>query len=170
MVARGTDRSRLRVLLSDGESDWAEQLPRLLEPQGVRAVRVGNVEAALEAIERGPVHAAVVALDLPGASGRSGGGLREHRLPGGLRLLRVIHRLERRPPAVVVRGRAFHRLIDDHLLQEALRLGAFSVMDQPVRIEQLLRVLRRLIERHYGGHWPEDGPADAEDSEDVLET
>ena len=68
--------------------------------------------------------------------------------------MRVIQRLEPAPPTVVVRGRRFDSRQDDRLLSEALKLRAFSVLDQPVQLEQLLGVLQRLIERHYGGRWP----------------
>ena len=53
-----------------------------------------------------------------------------------------------------VRDRRFDRR-DNRLLAEALRLEAFSVLDRPVELEQLLEVLRRLLARYYGGLWPE---------------
>ena len=39
-------------------------------------------------------------------------------------------------------------------LNEALRLGAFSVMEKPVDVEQLLGVFRRLMDKRYRGNWP----------------
>ena len=138
----------LNVLLTDTDShqDWAEHLPRLLEPQGVRAIRARSVGEAVEAIDREPIHAAVVNLDLP----MSGSDSEE----GGLKLLRVIQRLQPTPPSVVIRGRRFDRRVDDRMLSEALKLKAFSVLDLPVKLEQVLEVLRRILQRHYGGHWP----------------
>jgi CheY-like chemotaxis protein len=151
--------NRLNVLLTDFDEPWAEQLPRLLEPQGVRAIRVHDVDQAVEAIHRQPIHALVVDLALPmsGASttpsfGTGGRGGRPE--TGGLKLLKVIQRLEAPPPTVVVRGRRFDR-DDGRLLNEALRLKAFSVLDHPVQLEQLLEVFRRLMHRHYGGAWPQ---------------
>ena len=147
---------RLNVLLTDGEQRWAEQLPRLLEPQGIRAIRAGDVEEAARVIERQLIHAAVVDIALP-MDRRA-----EPRKPregvhegghGGLKLLRVIQRIDPSPPAVVVRDRRFDR-VDDRLLSEALKLRAFSVLDEPVELEQLLETLRRLLIRHYGGAWP----------------
>ena len=148
---------RLNVLLTDEEDLWADQLPRLLEPQGVRTIRVVNVDEAVEVIEQVPIHAAVVGL---GAKGdRSLFPERDGRRvdTAGLKLLRVIRRLEPTPPAVVVRGRLFDRRTDERLLSEALRLEAFSVLDQPVQLEQLLETLRRLLQRYYGGVWPRGG-------------
>lgn len=143
---------RLNVLLTEGDELWAEQLPRLLEPQGVRTIRVVSVDEAVEVIGQVPIHAAVVRLgqESRGAAD-SPSGLVD---TAGLKLLRVIRRLQPTPPAVVVRGRLFDRRTDERLLSEALKLEAFSVLDQPVQLEQLLETLRRLLQRYYGGMWP----------------
>lgn len=142
---------RLNVLLMEAEGPWADQLPRLLEPQGVRTIRATSVDEAVEVIEHVSIHAALVDLATP---------MGEQRSPletGGLKLLRVIRRLRPTPPAVVVRGRIFDRRTDDRVLSEALKLEAFSVLDQPVELEQVLETLRRLLQRHYGGLWPKAG-------------
>lgn len=155
------DEGRLNVLMTEGQQSWVQQLPRLLQPQGVRAIIAPDVDEAVRVIRQGPVHAVVVDMAVPMARvDESDGRVSSDRSPeseagtGGLKLLRVIRRLEPAPPTVVVRGRRFDRRHDDRLLSEALRLQAFSVLDQPVQLEQLLEVLRRLIERHYGGRWP----------------
>ncbi|MEX2672022.1 MAG: hypothetical protein WD294_07930 [Phycisphaeraceae bacterium] len=151
--------SRLNVLMTEGEQSWVQQLPRLLQPQGVRAIIATDVDEAVRVIRQGPVHAVVVDMAVPmarldDADDRALASEQAQGGTGGLKLLRVIRRLEPAPPTVVVRGRRFDRRHDDRLLSEALRLQAFSVLDQPVQLEQLLEVLRRLIERHYGGRWP----------------
>lgn len=149
------------MLLTEGDQPWSQQLPRLLAPQGVRTIQVHSVDEAMDAMEREPIHAAVVDLGLP-LVGREGED-KPRRLDearsglvdtGGLKLLRIIRKLTPAPPAVVVRGRLFDGRTDDRLLAEALKLDAFSVLDQPVHLEQLLETLRRLLQRHYGGLWP----------------
>lgn len=150
---------RLNVLMTEGQQSWVDQLPRLLQPQGVRAIIAPDVDEAVRVIRQAPVHAVVVDMGVPMARHEEAdepGRRHEEADPGtgGLKLLRVIRRLEPAPPTVVVRGRRFEGRHDDRLLSEALRLEAFSVLDQPVQLEQLLEVLRRLIERHYGGRWP----------------
>jgi DNA-binding response OmpR family regulator len=142
---------RLNVLLTERDEPWAQQLPRLLEPQGVRTVRVHSVDEAVDAIEHESIHAAVVDLGLPLDGAAPVRGLPE---TGGLKLLRIIRRMRPAPPAVVVRGRLFDRRTDDRMLTEALKLEVFSVLDQPVQLEQMLETLRRLLQRHYGGTWP----------------
>jgi CheY-like chemotaxis protein len=149
MVVMTMRPDRLNVLLTDVEEPWSQQLPRLLEPQGVRAIRVHSVDQALRVLEQEQIHAVLVDMALPLEAGSSTVGA-----PGGLKLLRVLRRLTPSPPAVVVRGRLFDTRLDDRLLSEALKLDAFSVLDEPVQLEQLLQVMRRLLERFYGGFWP----------------
>ncbi|MDH3583576.1 MAG: response regulator [Phycisphaerae bacterium] len=148
-AARPDAANRLNVLLSEAEQPWAANLPRLLEPQGVRALCARDVDQALQIIEHETIHAAVIDMALPLG--------RDEPAPagqtGGLKLLRVIQRLSPTPPAVVVRGRSFDRM-DDRLLGQALKLEAFSVLDRPVQLEQMLEVLRRLLKRFYGDAWP----------------
>ena len=148
------DGRRLNVLLTEANEPWAQQLPRLLEPQGVRALLAGDVGEALRLIDEEPVHAVVVDLALPmaAATPRQEAGAAES--GGGLKLLRFIQRLEPTPPVVVIRGRRFDRRADARVLAEALRLEAFSVLDHPVGLEQMLEVLRRMLERYYGWLWP----------------
>jgi CheY-like chemotaxis protein len=144
---------RLNVLLTSGEQVLTAQLPRLLEPQGVRAIAASTYDQALAAIESDPVHMAVVDLALPGDPKAAAD---PQRLPAGMKLLQVINRLDNRPRAVVVvRGRRFDPRVDDALLSAALNLDVFSVLDKPIRLEQMLEVLRRALQRYYGGQWPD---------------
>ena len=50
-AARPDASNRLNVLLSEAEQPWAANLPRLLEPQGVRALCATDVDQALQIIE-----------------------------------------------------------------------------------------------------------------------
>jgi DNA-binding NtrC family response regulator len=66
---------------------------------------------------------------------------------------------------VILRPPAFSQRQAEHMLNEALRLGAFSVLEKPVDLEQLLAVFRRLIDRRYRGAWPgrgDEGPQPCE--------
>lgn len=141
---------RLNVLLTDRGQSWVHQVPALLKPQGVRSYLAGSADEAIQLIHDTPIHVAVVDLLLDSDAEAPTGAL-----PGGLKLLRVIQRIEQRPPAVVVvRGRRFDQRIDNFVLTEAMKLNAFSVLDTPVQLEQMLAVLQRALERFYGGQWP----------------
>ena len=71
-------------------------------------------------------------------------------------LLELLRLLPKRPPVVILRKPAFSQRQADRVLNEALRLGAFSVMNKPIDIEQLLVVFRRLMDSRYFGTWPAD--------------
>lgn len=158
----GGDR-HLNLLLTYGgwrESSWADALPRLLEPMGVRSFRANSGAEAAQVLRSVPVHAAVVDLRLPLD--------RPHRLTtagespdpalteeGGERLLEVLRRLEAPPPTVVVtRDRSPREYMRE--LHYALRHGAYAVVHgSAADAEQMLRVLQRLVSRYYHNQWPD---------------
>ncbi len=148
--AKPHDRFRLNVLLTEDRSredeHWTRQLPRLMEPLGIHAELASTAREALEAAERTKFHAAVVDLYTPVSRGKTGDA-------GGLWFLQVMHRREERPPVVMVNSRNT-RQHTVRLLNDALRLGAFSVVNRPVHVDALLHVIARLLQRHHGGQWP----------------
>lgn len=155
---------RFNVLLTEDREHaiehWTRQLPRLLEPQGVHAYVARTGREALQMAESMEVHAAVIDLLTP--AGSEGKMVGQPRGAGGLWLLEVFRRLPQRPPVVVVNNRAYTNAQAHRLLNEALRLGAFSVINPPVELEALLAVIRRLVDRRYAGAWPERRPAPGE--------
>lgn len=155
---------RLNVLLTSGDwqdETWADRLPRLLEPMGVRALRAHSGSEASRILRTDPVHVAVVDLALPldaadaGTTGTAGGtGDSE----GGYRLLEILSRQPAPPPTVVVKRRKSMRE-DAREVARALSTGAFAVIERPVHIEIVLETLRRVLTRHYRGCWPGAGMA-----------
>jgi len=159
---------RFNLLLTEdrphvGEHHWTAQLPQLLVPHGVNAFVVDSGEKAIAVAEQMEIHAAVIDLGTPRGDGdpwqmrpgiASAG-------PGGLWLLELFRRLPNRPPVVLLRKPAYSREQAERLLREALRLGAFSVMNKPVNLEQLLAVFQRLVDRRYSGTWPDSPGRDA---------
>lgn len=144
---------RLNLLLSYAgwePRSWADALPELLGPLGIRFLRATNGRQASEVIKSNPIHIAVVDLGLP--LDESPGAAEE----GGPRLLELLSRLSDPPPTVVVKRARTHR-DDMRELAAALRLGAFAVVDRPRAVndvEILLDVMRRCLTRHYHGRWP----------------
>ncbi len=145
-------RARFNVLLTqDREQNiehWTRQLPRLMEPLGVEAFVATNGREALDLASTHPIHAALIDLATP-ADPAAGLGT-----PGGIWLLEVLARRPQRPPVVVVNTRTFTPGSTQRYLSQALRLGAFSVIDQPSELNQLLAVIQRILERHHRGQWP----------------
>jgi len=157
--------ARLNVLLTEDRphapEHWLEQLPRLLEPQGIAAYLARTAQEALELVRQLEIHAAVIDMETPmgGARGvRLAAGVGGAHDAAGLWLLELFRRLPSRPPIVLVHNPVISRREIEHLLNEALRLGAFSVVSKPVALEQVLDVFRRLLDRQYRGTWPGSSP------------
>ena len=148
------DEPRLNLLLSYGgwdDSSFAEHLPQLLDPMGIACVRVECGEEAAEMIRDMPVHIAVVDLDIPLQKARDRQG---QQTPAGPRVLQMLRRLEHPPPTVVVRPPQPVARESVRGLSQALREGAFAVLDRPVQLESMLEVMRRVLRRYYRDTWP----------------
>lgn len=140
--------NRLSLLLSYGgweRENFAEQLPRLLQPIGIDCLRADTADEATALIEIQQVHIAVIDLRIP--LDRSADG------PSGERVLKLLRRMDSPPPTVVVRPRPATLRGATRGLSSALREGAYTVMDGPIKIEPMLEVLRRIVRRHYSDHW-----------------
>ncbi|MGA1392111.1 MAG: hypothetical protein ACO38W_03030 [Phycisphaerales bacterium] len=154
--------SRLNLML--GYAQWrqdqvVEQLPRLLEPMGIRCIRASTGREATDLVRSLQVHIAVVDLTIPMEPAA--------RDEAGSRVLQLLRRLEQPPPTVVVRPPQPSLRESGRGLADALREGAFAVLDGPVRIEAMLEVLRRVVRRHFSDHWPaaQGRPVDRQESE-----
>lgn len=148
--------SRLNLLLSCAgwrPDDPLEQLPSLLTPLGIQSIKAGSGEEAAEAIRKYTVHIAVVDLSIPMQRVCGGNGAC-HAPEAGTRVLQLLRRLDSPPPTVVVRPPQPVVRDSARTLAQALRDGAFAVLDQPVRLEAMLEVLRRILRRHYADVWP----------------
>ncbi len=153
--------ARFNVLLTQDRphsaGHWTRQLPRLLEPQGVKAYVARSGREAVGMVNDLEIHAALIDLATPQDDprevppGSESGVLGEAQ---GLWVLEVLKRQPTRPPVVVVNSRAIARNQAQRFLNQALSLGAFSVVNRPSDIEDMLAVIRRLIDRQYEGAWP----------------
>lgn len=157
----GADRLNLLLTFGGWQRDsWADRLPRVLEPIGVRSLRAHTAREAADLIRSYPIHIAVVDLRLPfdaippsspvapGAQAMAAA-LEE----AGTRVLDLLSRLASPPPTIVIkRGRSTRE--DAREMQHALRIGACAALDPPVHIEDMLRALQRTLHRFYGGQWP----------------
>jgi len=153
--------SRFNVLLTEDRNHapghWTRQLPRLLQPQGVRAYVARSGREAVAMVDDLEIHAALIDLATPQTDPREAPPGSESSPLGqaqGLWVLEVLKRRPNRPPVVVVNSRAIARTQAQRFLNDALRLGAFSVVNRPNDIEDMLAVIRRLIDRQYEGTWP----------------
>lgn len=146
----GNSRPRLNLLLSYGgwrDQTAVDQLAQLLEPMGIQSIRVGSGEEAAELISAVSIHIAVVDLAIPLRS-------EQQSEAGGARILELLRRLDPNPPIVVVRPPQPAVRESVRTLTQALRGGAFAVLDRPIHLEVLLEVMRRILRRHYADLWP----------------
>lgn len=153
---------RLNLLLS--YSGWhptncIEQLPRLLSPMGIHSYVVSSGDEAAELIQHHPIHIAVVDLGIPlqrRPHPPHHGQVVPHgqAASGGARILQLLRRLDQPPPTVVIRPSQPSIRESQRTLREALREGAFAVLDAPLRMETMLETMRRVLRRHYADNWP----------------
>jgi len=124
-----SDRRPLGLVVTGEAEWWLPALDRIIGPSLLRPVRVNSDRELLDVVSSGQAQAAVLddeaqwAVDV-------------------LRLLRMIRRLDKALPVVVVTSRT-----DRRLLQDALRLAAFSVVVKPLALEELLRQIQRMMAR-----------------------
>ncbi|MEM9414346.1 MAG: hypothetical protein AAGA29_02560 [Planctomycetota bacterium] len=156
-----TGRARFRLLLTEdrahAEEHWTRQLPAVLRPMGIDALIASTGQQALDLIQNDPIHAAVIDLATP-KSPADAGKPNADTTPGaggGLWLMQVIQRLPQKPPVVVVNSRSYSQRQVQRLLNQALELGAFSVINRPVKLDALLNTFQRLVERAYNNTWPD---------------
>ncbi|WP_432797678.1 hypothetical protein [Poriferisphaera sp. WC338] len=157
---------RFKVLLTEDREHaiehWTRQLPRLLGPQGIEAIVARTGREAIDITHNTDIHAALIDLSTP--QDTSNRATTATGIPGGLWLLEVLSRLPASPPIVIVNSRTFTERQIQRSLNDALRMGAFSVINQqvnqPVQLELLLEVIQRLMDRQYDGNWPEQKPRD----------
>ena len=132
--------NRLTVLLANEQESWHRTVRGLLEPQGVRTVSVRSGREALDAVEHGHVHVAVLDQRMPQL-----GGMQVVKMLAG----RPLKDGQSNPAAILL---ADH--LSDQLMHEALALQVFSVLSKPVDFNLLLDSLARIVRRHYRGQWP----------------
>lgn len=146
---------RLNLLLSCAAwrpNDPLDSLPPLLAPLGIQSIKASSGEEAAEVIQKFQVHIAVVDLSIP--LQRCQPSAAAVAAEAGPRVLQLLRRLDSPPPTVVVRPPQPAMRESARTLAQALRDGAFAVLDQPVRLEAMLEVLRRILRRYYADVWP----------------
>jgi CheY-like chemotaxis protein len=133
--------NRFSVLLAQAQDSaaplWQDTVRRLLEPHGVTTVAARSGREALDLIQRGRIHVAVLDQQMPQL--------------GGLQVIKIMREMPAAPPSILL---AQH--LTDHLLQEALGMRVFSVLSKPVDLNMLLDALARVLRRHYRSKWPSD--------------
>jgi DNA-binding NtrC family response regulator len=117
-------------LVVTGQAEiWQDALRQIVGPQWLRTYQVRGGDELLQVVQSGLADAAV--LDDSAQLGLD-----------VMQILRMIRRLSANLPVVVVTQQ-----VDRRTLENALRLAAFSVVSQPLELEELLRQIRRMMVR-----------------------
>ncbi len=142
--------ARLRILLTQDRrretEHWTTQLPQLLAAIGIETATATSGEQALDLAKQQPVHAAFVDLGTPRMPDQAPT-TAEADQPGGLWLLRVLRTQPSHPAVIIVNGHAYSQKRAQRFHNEALRLGAFSVINRPIQLEQMLSTAKRVMDR-----------------------
>ena len=114
---------KMRVLIVDDEEDLVDVLVERLRLREIRARGVHCGMAALRTIRNNQYDVVVVDVKMPEI--------------GGIELLKLIRQLPDPPPVVLMTG---HGSAED--ARQGRKLGAYDYLIKPVKIEDLLVVLR----------------------------
>lgn len=134
----------IRVMVVENYVPLRASLAQLLFSWGYEAETASD---GLEALERIPSFDPAVVIS----------GLQMPRM-GGMELLRALHHRAPQINCIMVSADA-----NLEKVSEAIRLGAFSLLEKPVEAERLHMDLRKCLERYNSGSGPEDPCASQRD-------
>jgi DNA-binding NtrC family response regulator len=117
----------LRVLIVDDEAELVSALVERLNLRGFRARGVTAGEEALELLGRESYDVVLLDVKMPGLGG-----------------LEVIRRIKEERPSLEVILLTGHGSVKS--VEEGMALGAFDYLMKPVKIDNLVRVLKRAAE------------------------
>jgi len=120
--------ARLNLVVSGEAGDYVEALRLIVGPGLLATYRAGSGGEMISLVRQGLADAVVLDEEAAPAD--------------ALKLLRVIRRMNETLLVVMVTGRS-----DRRWLEEALRLAAFSVVNKPLGLEQLLFQIHRMMVR-----------------------
>jgi CheY-like chemotaxis protein len=135
-MATNSGFSSIRLMIAPGARDrWAAELAETLNGWPVDLLWSRTDNQAVEAAASGQVQIALLDAALP--------------LAGGLEALRRIRRLGIELPSLLVCDEPTQRL-----LQDALALGVFSVVQTDVKRSGLAPMLCKVVKQVYHVEWP----------------
>jgi DNA-binding NtrC family response regulator len=130
MVANGPQLEEINVLASAANWAWPKALSDIFRPREVNLLVARTAHEFVNVIESRRIHTTIVDMD----SERS----------EGLATVKVIRISYPRMPCILLTSGA-----NEAVLNRALQLGVFSVIDKPVDMAILRRQLNRIFMRNY---------------------
>jgi DNA-binding NtrC family response regulator len=132
MVADLLQSDEVNVLASRADWDWPLALRDIFRPRGVNLLVTESANDIVNVLRQRRIRTAIVDTD---------------REQGGLWTLKIIRLECPSIPCILLASNATRSILD-----EALRLDVFSVIDKPVDMRILKDLLNRLFVKRYGSH------------------
>lgn len=117
------EKEKINLLIVDDEELFLESISRSLELRDFKVIAVDRGEKAVEAVKNSPIDIALVDLKMPGISGEE--------------TLRRLKQENKWVEVVILTG---HGAVDSAV--ECTRNGAYSYLQKPCEMDQLLEVLK----------------------------
>lgn len=130
MVTEVTDvtgATQSTILIVDDNVELAENLAEIVEDTGVRVLLADNGRRALEQLSQEPVDLIITDMRMPEMD--------------GLTLIEHLKQVGSRVPVVVMSAYS-----EEHVIANAHAAGALSVLSKPVDIDELLGLVKRVLE------------------------
>ena len=122
--------SETNVLASEAKWAWPVALREIFQPRGVNLLVANNSDEFVNVIRRRRIHTTIVDMDSEGYN--------------ALATIRIIRMHYPLMPCLLLTSAPGEALLD-----KALRLDVFSVIDKPVNMDVLRRQLNRLFIKKY---------------------
>jgi CheY-like chemotaxis protein len=119
------------ILITDDDRDSRDALREIVEPEGFRTLLASSGEEALDFVQSGDVHLAVLDMHMPRLT--------------GLETLQLARQINALLPAILVTADA-----SDAVLRQAQQARVFSVIPKPVSKNVVLYTVVRALNRCYG--------------------
>ena len=117
------EKEKINLLIVDDEEQFLESISKSLELRDFKVTAVDRGEKAVAAVKNSPIDIALVDLKMPGISGEE--------------TLRLLKQENKWIEVVILTG---HGAIDSAV--ECTRNGAYSYLQKPCEMDQLLEVLK----------------------------
>ena len=136
MVVDFKQTDEINVLASQADWDWPGAVRDIFRPRGVNLLVADSANDLVNVLRQRRIRTAIVDTDSADTRGR-----------GGLWVLRIIRIEYPKIPCILLTSDP-----TEAMLEEALQLDAFSVIDKPVDMRVLRDLLNRLFVKRYGSH------------------
>jgi len=132
MVAQFEQLGEVNVVASQAGWAWPQALRNIFEPRGINLLVAQRPAEFINIIEHKRIHTTIVDIDYESS---------------GLVTVRIIRTDFPMTPCILLSSRPSRAILD-----EALGLGVFSVIDKPVDMEILREQLNRLFIKRYNSN------------------